>query len=353
MAPLRFGLVGTGYWALHAHGTALVASPHAALQGVWGRDQSKASDLAKRLGAKSYDDLDDLLRNVDAVSIALPPDVQAEVAVRAARAGCHLLLEKPLALGREAAEAVVSAVDEAGVAAIVFFTNRFRPEAERWSELACAAGPWHSAHLVHYANIYQPGSPYAASPWRRESGALWDIGPHGLSALLPIMGPVTSVVARSGPLGSDTVHLVFTHGQQALGPRDDRAPSPDQAPSADDQAGASTTGAAGPLGATAPAGPPGSGPVGPWAASTVSLSLTMPPAASTSQLVLYGEHGARSRPESHFEPAEALENAVAELAEMARTGQRRHRCDARFGLEVVRALSAAEEALRLPGAQPF
>ena len=46
MAPLRVGLLGTGYWALHVHGTALTASPRASLEGVWGRDPAKAHDLA-------------------------------------------------------------------------------------------------------------------------------------------------------------------------------------------------------------------------------------------------------------------------------------------------------------------
>lgn len=297
MAPLRFGLLGTGYWALHTHGTALAASKHATLQGVWGRDPAKAEDLGRRLGAKGYADIDELLGEVDAVAIALPPDVQASLAVRAAEAGCHLLLDKPLALSVTGAEAVAEAVDKAGVASIVFFTSRFRPDVEHWTEAATEAGPWHSAHLVHYANIFQPGNPYAGSAWRRQYGALWDIGPHALAAVLPILGPVTSVAARRGPAGSDTVHLVLSHGQAAAG--------------------------------------------------TMSLSLTMPPAATASSLVLYGEHGTRTRPEGNFEAVEALENAIAELAVMADAGERRHRCDARFGLEVVRILVAGEEALKM------
>lgn len=299
MAPLRFGLLGTGYWASHVHGTSLVASDHASLGGVWGRDPAKAHDLATRLGAKGFEDLDELLASVDAVAIALPPDVQASLAVRAARAGCHLLLDKPLALDVPAGEAVLDAVDKAGVAAIVFFTNRFRPEAERWTQAAAEAGPWDSAHLVHYANNFQPGNPYAASAWRQRYGALWDVGPHGLSVLLPVMGKVTSVAARSGPVGSDTVHVVLTHGPRA-------------------------------------------------SASTMSLSLTMPVAAITNQLVLYGERGARTRPEVDFDPVDAFDAAIGELAALVASGERSHRCDVHFGLEVVRVLAAAQHAIELP-----
>jgi predicted dehydrogenase len=318
MAPLRFGLLGTGYWALHAHGTALTASQHANLQGVWGRDPAKADDLGRRLGAKGYSDLDQLLDQVDAIAIAVPPDVQADLAVRAAQAGCHLLLDKPLALSVDGAEAVVKAVDEAGVAAIIFFTSRFRPDVERWMISAADAGPWRSAHLVHYGNIFQPGSPYSGSPWRHDHGALWDIGPHALAAILPLMGPVTSITGRGRLPGSDTVHLVLTHA------------APDG-------------------GRGAPGGAVGAvGDEGPVAASTVSLSLTMPPAASTSQLVLYGDHGSRTRPEGNFEATEAFEVALAELAGMVARGERAHRCDVHFGLEVVRVLAAAEQALERP-----
>jgi predicted dehydrogenase len=261
MAPLRFGLVGTSYWALHAHGTALAASPHADLRGVWGRDPVKAEELAQRLGAKSYTDFDQLLSEVDAVAFSVPPDIQADLAVRAARAGCHLVLEKPLALSVPGAEAVVGAVEEAGVAALVFFTSRFRPSTEQWTQEAVEARPWHSAHLIQYANIFQPGNPFSGSVWRRERGALWDVGPHALAGIMPVMGPVTSVAARRGPAESDTVHLVLTHGLEV-----DRA---------------------GRVAAVA-------GTV--VAASTVSLSLTMPPAAISNQLVFYGERGAWARP---------------------------------------------------------
>jgi predicted dehydrogenase len=277
MAPLRVGLLGTGYWALHVQGTALTKSSRASLEGVWGRDPAKAHDIAARLRSKGYDDLDELLGSVDAVCIAVPPDVQASLAVRAAIAGCHLLLDKPLALGVSSAQAVVEAVDQAGVAAIVFFTQRFRPDLEDWMKSAAEAGPWHSARLVHYANIFGPGSPYATSEWRKQYGALWDVGPHALAALLPLMGKVTS---------------------------------------------------------------------------TLSLSLTMPAAATTSQLVLYGEHGTRARPEGSFEAVEAFGTAVSELAAMVESGERAHRCDVHFGLEVVRVLAAAEQALELPGVEP-
>ena len=97
-SAMRFGLLGTGFWALEVHGTALAAHGDCDPVGVWGRDPGKAAATAGKLGAQPYDDVDALLADVDAVSIALPPAIQAPLAVRAAEAGRHLLLEKPIAL---------------------------------------------------------------------------------------------------------------------------------------------------------------------------------------------------------------------------------------------------------------
>jgi predicted dehydrogenase len=310
VAPLRFGLLGTGYWAVRTHGAALSASEWAELVGVWGRDPAKAIDVAERLGTGAYDDLDELLGSVEAVAIALPPDVQARLAVQAARAGCHLLLDKPLALDVPSAEAVVKAVDDAGVASVVFFTARFHAETERWIEAAARCAPWHSAHFVSYNNIIHPGSHYAGSVWRHEHGALWDVGPHALAALVPVMGPVRSVAARRGPSGSDTVHVVVEHGPGS---------------SAGESGPAATTGA-----------------------STFSVSLSMPTAGTGRGLVLYGEEGVWVRPEADIDPVEAFRAAIEELASLVASGDRRHRCDTRFGLYVVQVLAAAHKALELP-----
>jgi len=349
MDPIRFGLIGTGYWALHTHGTALSASPHADLHGVWGRDPGKADDLARRLGATGYPDLDELLANVDAVSLAVPPDVQAHIALRAARAGCHLLMDKPMALDVAAAEALMAAVEAADVAAIIFFTGRYRPDSERWTEAAREAGPWHSAHLVHYANIFQPGSPYSSSVWRREYGALWDIGPHALAAILPIMGRVMSVAARSGPVGSDTVHLVLSHAAPGTPAPVEIVGETVLASGLDlERAGEVVLSEGRRPEATPLPGALGPGPVG---TSTISLSLTMPPAAIATGLALYGEHGVRVRPEGNFEAVDCFRVALDDLAEMVATGERRHRCDVHFGLEVVRVLAAAEQAMDLPAVE--
>ena len=203
-------MLGTGYWALETHASVLAASEDAELVAIWGRDPAKTEAAAGRFGIAGFTDLDRLLAEVDAVAIAVPPDVQAELAVRAAAAGRHLLLDKPLALSLDGADRVAEAVAAGGVASLIFFTLRFLPELAAWVEAAGAAGDWQGGDGAWLGSVFtEPDSPFAGSPWRRAKGALWDLGPHVLSLAVPVLGPVERVTAGTGH--GDTVHLVLGH----------------------------------------------------------------------------------------------------------------------------------------------
>ncbi|MFI6465836.1 Gfo/Idh/MocA family protein [Streptomyces sp. NPDC050528] len=287
---MRIGLLGTGPWAQLAHAPALSGHDAWDFAGVWGRRPDAAKELADRYGVPAYDDVDALFADVDAVAVALPPSVQAEVAVRAARAGRHLLLDKPLAPTVEQGRAVVDAVREAGVASVVFFTTRFQPETEAWVTEQAAAGGWFTARAEWLGSVFTSDSPFAASPWRQEKGALWDVGPHALSVLLPVLGDVRRVAAAvRGP--GDTALLILDH-----------------------EGGAS---------------------------STLTLSLTAPTAAAGATVELRGEAGVTSIPDSSGDAVSALVRAADALSEAVRTG-RPHACDAAFGQRVTEILAEAE-----------
>lgn len=218
-ARLRIGVLGTGYWAWWCHGTVLARRPDVDFAGFWGRDAAKAADAAARAGAgRGFTDLDELLDSVDAVAIALPPDLQARLAVRAARAGRHVLLEKPLALDLAAADEVVAAVADAGVVSLSFLTYLFQPEVTAWlhrmRELAEARGPWEGVSVNCAGNIDAPGSPYAGSVWRRERGGLWDWGPHALSLVSALLPPIEHVTTTLGM--RDTVLVGLEHAGGAV-----------------------------------------------------------------------------------------------------------------------------------------
>ncbi|MFG2816823.1 Gfo/Idh/MocA family protein [Streptomyces sp. NPDC048410] len=294
---MRIGLLGTGPWARTAYAPALAGHSGVDFAGVWGRHPEAAAALAGEYGVRAYPDVDALLADVEAVAVALPPSVQAELAVRAARAGRHLLLDKPLALSVDDARAVAEAARRAQVASVVFFTTRFQKEPEAWIEEQAAEAGWFTARAQWLGSVFTSDSPFAASAWRREKGALWDVGPHALSVLLPVLGDVRQVLAAAhGP--ADTVHLVLDHA----------------------------TGAS----------------------STLTLSLSAPPSAAGADVELRGESGVTLLPRSSEGAVPALARAVDALATAARTG-RRHACDAAFGLRVTEILAAAQARL---GAEP-
>lgn len=287
---MRFAVLGTGFWASEVHAASLAAHPGADLVGIWGRDLAKAKAVGAQHDVAGTDDLDALLADVDAVSFALPPDVQAPLAERAAAAGKHLLLEKPVALSTAAADRVVAATEAAGVASVVFFTNRYRTATSTWLEQA-ARTTLSGGSVTWLGSL--AGSPFDHSPWRHEHGALWDVGPHALSLLVPALGPVTAVQAGAGQ--GDTVHLVLSHGEGR--------------------------------------------------ASTVTVSSTAAPMAAGIEVWVHGDAGRLVLlPDS--DPAVAAHRvAVDELSAAALTGGA-HPCDAAFGRDVVRVLEAAQRALR-------
>jgi predicted dehydrogenase len=261
--------------------------------GVWGRRPEAAAELAEAYGVRAYDDVDALFADVDAVAVALPPAVQAELAVRAAEAGRHLLLDKPLAIGVAEGRAVVEAAERSRVASVVFFTTRFQQEPEAWIGEQAATAGWFTVRAQWLGAVFTGESPFAASPWRREKGALWDVGPHALSVLLPVLGDVRRVAAAvHGP--ADTVHLVLDHA----------------------------TGAS----------------------SAVTLSLTAPPAAAGADVELRGEAGVTLLPRSAEGAVPALARAADALVTAARSGHA-HPCDAAFGLRVTEILTEAETVL--------
>jgi len=293
----RIGLLGTGPWARRTYAPALAAHPRAELAGVWGRKPAAAAELAGLFGARAYDDPAALIAAVDAVAIALPPGVQAPLAVQAARAGRHLLLDKPLAATVGDVHAVADAVERAGVASVVFFTLRFDAASAAWIDEQAAIGDWYTGRADWYGSVFADGSsPYTDSPWRREKGGLWDVGPHALSVTLPVLGDVTEVHAAHGP--GDTVHLTLRHDSGA--------------------------------------------------SSTAALTLTAPPAGAGVAVEFRGKHGVAGYPDGLLGPAtDSLARAVDALTSaIAGTAGAPHPCDARFGARVTEILAAAEAALR-------
>jgi len=280
---MRFGLVGTGHWARITHARALSSTPGVELAAVWGRDPAHTAVLATEHGITAYHDFNAFLDEVDAVSFAVPPLVQAPLAIRAAQAGKHLLLEKPIALSTLVADRLAAAVKDAGVASVVFFTWRFNTEIRAWlTDQQARGGPagegWSGGAGLWLGNSLASDSPFN-TPWRQEKGALWDLGPHLVGMLWACLGPVEEVTAIGGK--ADLVHLVLRHSSGAT--------------------------------------------------STVTTTQEAPEAAVGVTVLVWGEAGRSLMPAGPLDSAEALRIAVTELMATAAAGEGSHPCDVYFG----------------------
>ncbi len=292
-SPLRFGLAGTGYWARTTHAPALASAEGIEFVAVWGRNPGAARALAAGTGATAYADFGAFLAEVDGVAFSVPPDVQAAMAARAAAAGKHLLLEKPIATSAAAGNELVQAVQAAQVASVVFFTLRFQSDVRAWlADVTSGHHHWSGADLVWLGSSLRESSPFN-TPWRREKGGLWDLGPHAISLLWACLGPVGSVTADAGQ--ADVAHLVLHHRSGAT--------------------------------------------------STVTVSLSASAAAEGFGCYVWGDAGRSAAPGVTVQPVTLLRVALAELAGNATSGQTAHPCDVRFGQDVVYVLAEAERQL--------
>jgi predicted dehydrogenase len=197
--PLRIGLVGAGPWAHLFTGPMLADSPDAELVGVWARRPDAAAELAARHGVPAFADVDALFDACEAVTFSLPPDVQAEYAARAARAGKAVLLDKPVGLDVAQAEALADAIGSAGVVSQVILTNRYYDSMRTFVDAARSFDSY-GGRASFFGNGCVPGT-YFATPWRLEQGGLIDLGPHVLDGLDAALGTIVDISARGDAHG--------------------------------------------------------------------------------------------------------------------------------------------------------
>lgn len=206
--PLKVGLVGAGPWANMVHAPVIANHPETQLVGVWARRAEAAAETAGRNNAQAFGSFDELLEQVDAVAFCVPPNVQAELAITAAKAGKTLLLEKPIALELDAAERLVAAVDEAGVGTVVLLSMRYAQPVKDFLASVGSIGRPLGGRVAWVSGALKPESPFA-TPWRLERGALLDLGPHAIDIIDAALGAVVGVKAGGDLQG--WISLILEH----------------------------------------------------------------------------------------------------------------------------------------------
>jgi len=195
------GIIGYG-WVAGAHIAAINATPHAQVTAVYSSRPQDPAQLAARHGGaiQCYADLDAMLKDpsLHVVSICSYPQHHAQHAVAAARAGKHLIIEKPLALSWEDCLAIQKAVSEAGVRTCVCFECRWSSQFLTIKSVIDRGllGRIHYAEVDYYHGI---GPWYGQYRWntKRDAGgsSLLSAGCHAMDALLLCMGEDVEVVS--------------------------------------------------------------------------------------------------------------------------------------------------------------
>ena len=161
--------------------------------------EARRSAFAERFPFPLADRLETILDDptVDAVIVLTPPNTHGELVARAAAAGKHVLLEKPLEVSTARAEALVAACREAGVVLAVVLQHRFRPASERLAALLAEGALGTVAGCSTTIRLWRPQSYYdepgRGTLARDGGGVLMTQGIHTLDLMLSLAGPVAEV----------------------------------------------------------------------------------------------------------------------------------------------------------------
>ncbi|RJE88895.1 gfo/Idh/MocA family oxidoreductase [Paenibacillus sp. 1011MAR3C5] len=129
MSKVRIAVIGCGSISKHRHIPEYAANPNAELVAFVDPVIERAQQFADKYGAKAYSDYETMLAEVkpDAVSVCTPNALHAPMSIAAAKAGAHVLVEKPMAVTDAEAEAMIQAAKDKGVQLMVGHNQRFMP----------------------------------------------------------------------------------------------------------------------------------------------------------------------------------------------------------------------------------
>ncbi|HAN20761.1 MAG TPA: oxidoreductase [Clostridiales bacterium] len=204
---IKFGIIGCGVIS-DFHANAIKDIPNEAeLVGVTDIVYDAAEKFSRRHGIKAYANLEEMLssKEIDVVNICTPSGYHADVVIKAARAGKHIIVEKPMAINAEQLDAIEKTCSECKVIVSSISQNRFA-RSVMMTKKAIEDG---MLGKIVCADIYMKYNRtqeyYDSGSWRGTKridggGALMNQGIHGVDLLQYLVGPLKSVYAVSKTL---------------------------------------------------------------------------------------------------------------------------------------------------------
>jgi UDP-N-acetyl-2-amino-2-deoxyglucuronate dehydrogenase len=199
MQKLRTGLIGCGKVG-HLHAAALRGLPESEFVAVCGRKPEKTQAFAKQYGVAAYTDVGEMIAQskVEAVCICTPHPEHAAPTIAAARAGAHVLVEKPLASSLADCDAMLAAARASGIVLSTVYQRRFYPPCQRIHQ-AIETGKLDKPVLGTAIVLgWRDEAYYRSDPWRGSwkgegGGVLINQSSHQLDLLLWYLGDVEEV----------------------------------------------------------------------------------------------------------------------------------------------------------------
>ncbi|MFC4077395.1 Gfo/Idh/MocA family protein [Salinithrix halophila] len=194
---IRYGIVGCGHIA-KKHVEAIRAAEGAELVAVCDKDPERLAPFAVD-GVAGYGDLGEMVKqaDVDVINICTPSGLHPALAIQAAEAGKHVVVEKPMALTLKDADLMIRACKENGVFLSVVHPNRFRPAMEELRKRVETEAFGTLSHANATVRWNRNQEYYDQAPWRgtkaMDGGVLMNQAIHNLDLMLWMMGEVEEV----------------------------------------------------------------------------------------------------------------------------------------------------------------
>jgi len=226
---IGFGIVGCGMIS-NFHARAIADVPRTKLVACFDTRADAAEKFAAANGCRAYTDLNKMLADpkVSIVTIATPSGAHMEPAVAAARAGKHVIIEKPLEVTLKKCDRIIEACEKAGVQCGAIFPSRFHDSSVKLKR-AIEGGRFGRLTLGDaYVKWFRTQAYYDSGAWRGTwaldgGGALMNQAIHSVDLLTWLMGPVVEIQANTATLAhvrievEDAVVATLRFANGALG----------------------------------------------------------------------------------------------------------------------------------------
>lgn len=210
---LRFAIVGCGVIS-STHAKSIQELPDAELAAVCDVIESKARKLAETYPADVYSDYNEMFKrdDIDVVSVLTPSGMHAEIGIAAARAGKHVIVEKPMDVTLEKGRALINACREAGVKLCVISQHRFDSPIMALKKAICENKLGQLNFCGSHTKWFRSQGYYDSGDWRGTwaldgGGALINQSIHYVDLLSYIMGPVAEISAYTATRAHERIEV--------------------------------------------------------------------------------------------------------------------------------------------------